>query len=343
MKLTAAALLALLATLSLGPARAVAAPKSAAKSRVTFGVAPASATRPDSRPDFDFGVTPGASLNDHVAVLNFSPKRLSLQLYATDAINTTTGGIGLLPATARPTGAGSWVSLPAPDSTVQVPPVAANGQAGRVIVPFTLRVPDNATPGDHVGGIVAVLRTDGHNSTGQNLVLEQRVGSRLFVRVAGTLAPKLTLTDLHSSYQGTSNPIGRGAVAVSYRVTNSGNVELALNQDVKVTGLLGASRQVQVAKVPLLLPGDSLLETAQVSGVWPELIAHVKVNGLPVAAPGDVDPHLPPVSASARLWAVPWTLLALFLVVAVAIRLAFAVRKRRSAGTAASVPQRVTA
>jgi hypothetical protein len=300
------------------------------KARVTFGVEPANGHKPDSRPHFSFGVTPGASLSDHVAVLNYSAKPLSLQLYATDAVNTSNGGFGLLPATTKPVGAGAWIALPSGTATVKVPAQTAK-HPGEVIVPFVLKVPTNASPGDHVGGIVASLRTVGQNSSGDNVILEQRVATRLFIRVAGTLAPKLTLTDLHAKYHGTLNPFGRGRVTVSYQVNNTGNLEVALNQGVTVSGLFGASRQVALAGVPLLLPGDSLHETAQLAGVWPQFRVRVKVAAQPLPVAGDADPHLQAVTASTSLVAVPWSLVVLVVLILAAVVVAYRARKRRAA------------
>jgi hypothetical protein len=325
---------------------AASAPQAGSTSRVTFGIEPATAHHADTRPHFDYGVTPGASLSDHVAVLNYSAKPLSLQVYATDAINTSNGGFGLLTAGTKPVGAGAWVTVPKRFATVRVPAQTAKAP-GEVIVPFTLKVPDNATPGDHVGGLLASLRTVGKNTSGQTVVLNQRVGTRLFIRVAGTLAPKLTLTDLRATYHGTLNPVGRGNVTVTYQVNNTGNVELALSQGVTISGLLGATSHVGVASVPLLLPGQSLHETAHVSGVWPQLLVRAKVTAQPLAAAGDSDPRLVSVTASTRIWALPWPLIVLILILLVAARLAQLARRRRNQRPADSAPaastDRVTA
>jgi hypothetical protein len=329
-----------------GVTPAAAAPRAASTTRVTFGIEPATAHHADTRPHFDFGVTPGATLTDHVAVLNYSAKPLSLQVYATDAINTSNGGFGLLPAGTKPVGAGAWVTLPKRFATVRVPAQTAKAP-GEVIVPFTVKVPDNAMPGDHVGGILASLRTVGKNATGQAVVLNQRVGTRLFIRVAGTLAPKLTLSDLHASYHGTLNPVGRGSVTVSYQVNNTGNVELALSQGVTISGLLGAKSHVGVASVPLLLPGQSLHETAHLSGVWPQFLVRAKVTAQPLAAAGDSDPRLVAVAASTRIWALPWPLIVLVVILLAAVRLAQLARRRRRQPPADTAPaastERVTA
>jgi len=327
---------------------AVAGPANAAATqdhRVSFGIEPVVLPKEGVRPDFDFGVTSGAIVRDRAAVVNYSGRPLTLQVYATDALNTTTGGFSLLPASARPSGAGSWVTIPARYATVRVP-AEALGRPGHIVVPFTVRVPATATPGDHVGGIVASLQTTGANASGQRIVLDQRTGSRLFIRVAGTLAPRVTVGNLHADYTATVNPVGRGPVRISYVVTNSGNVEYGLRQAVSTHSFLGSSQTVQVARVPLLLPGEALHESVVVNGVWPQVIGKATVHVTPVAAPGDTDPKLVPVSASTHFLEVPWALIVLLLLLLALVAAAVRTMRRRGAGAAdveAAEPKKVPA
>jgi len=311
--------------------------------RVTFGIAPASATGPNGRSYLSYGVTPGAVLRDYVALLNYSPVPLSLQVYVTNASETPNGGFGLLPAGHSVTGVGAWVSLPPVDSTVRVNAKTSSGP-GRLVVPLTVAVPDNATPGDHVGGVVVSLRTIGTNASGQNVVLLQRVGTRVFIRVAGKLAPKVTVEDMRPSYQGTLNPLGKGQVRVSYVLSNTGNVDLALNhQVVKVSGLLGSTRQTVLGGPSLFIPGASLDESVVLTGVWPEFLLHATVSAQPAAA-GATAPDPVVASASATLWAIPWSPIGLLVVVVVlAIGVAFGLRARRAGRPIASQPQVVRA
>jgi hypothetical protein len=328
-----AAVLVLLAVLV-----AVASPASAATSppgRVTFGIEPASATGPDGRPNFAFGMTPGAVLFDHVAVVNYSATPLTLQVYATDATETSGGGFGLLPATSRPTGVGAWISLPPGSATVQVPGEQPTGP-GFVVLPMTVHVPASTSPGDHVGGLVASLRTVGTNATGQTVVLNQRIGSRVFIRVAGTLAPQLTLSGVGATYADTSSPFGTGKVEVTYNVANSGNADLAVHdQQVTVSGLLDDTHTVRLVNIPLLLPGASVTERAVISGVWPQFRLHQTVSVQPVATSGSVG-DLSPVSAGSTLWAVPWTLLVLVLVLVVGLVVWMRRRSRKAPGDESS-------
>jgi hypothetical protein len=297
--------------------------------RVTFGVAPASAGGPDGRSNFSFAVTPGAVLFDHVAALNYSATPLTLQLYATDAVETSSGGFGLLPSGAKPTGVGSWISIPTADATVHVPAQTATGP-GLVVVPITVHIPDKVEPGDHAGGVVVSLSTTETNASGQNVILQQRIGTRVFIRVSGTVVPKLAVTDVHSSYHGTLNPIGEGKVLVSYRVSNVGNVDLALDQSVKVSGLFGSKRAVRLGHVALLLPGTSLSERAVVPKVRPEFIVHETVTAHPSSPAGSSESGLEPATATSTVWAIPWTLLGLIVLFLLAVVAFFRARARRA-------------
>lgn len=296
---------------------------------MTFGIEPASAAGPDGRPNFSFGVTPGGVLDDDAAVVNYSSQPLSLQVYATDGVETSNGGFGLLAAATKPTGVGSWITIPPGDATVHVPP-ESSGAPGHVVVPLTLHVPADASPGDHVGGLVASLQTVGTNSSGQSVVLDQRVGSRVFVSVSGPARPGLTVTDVGASYRGTVDPVGKGTVDVRYVIRNTGNEDLAVSQSVAVSQVVGSTGHAEVPGIPLLLPGASVTEHATVTGLWPQFLLRAKVTavGRPPANSG-----AKPVTAtaSAAVWAIPWPAIAVIGLVALALLVLFLRRPRRRA------------
>ena len=296
--------------------------------RVTFGIEPASASGPDGRPNFSIGVTPGGVLSDYAAVVNYSSQPLALQVYATDGVETNAGGFGLLAAGVKPTGVGTWISIPASDQTVHVPAESSTAP-GQVVVPFTLHVPTSASPGDHVGGIVASLQTVGTNSSGQSVVLDQRVGSRVIASVVGPVQPALAVTDLHAAYEGTANPVGRGRVEISYVVRNTGNVDLSVTQTASVSELLGSTRTVRQPTISLLLPGASVAEHAVLASEWPEFLLHASVTaiGRPPAGSGAKSVE---TTSSVSVWAIPWVALAV--IVAIVLAIVFGRRRRRRAG-----------
>ena len=214
--------------------------------RVTFGIEPAGIGSAAVRSNFSFSATPGAVVNDNVAAVNYSSVPLTLQIYATDAVETSGGGFGLLPGNQKPTGAGSWITLAPGSSTVQVPAETPSGP-GRVVVPFVVHVPFKATPGDHAGGIVASLQTEGSNANGQRIVLDQRVGTRVFILVSGPLTPQLAVTDLHAVTKAReSGRQGPGQDQLSGQ--QHGNVDLGIDQSVAVSGVIGDNHHASLAR-----------------------------------------------------------------------------------------------
>jgi hypothetical protein len=91
---------------------------------------------------------------------------------------------------------------------------------------------------------VVALSTIGRNRNGDAITLVQRTGTRVLMTVEGTLSPRLSVTDVRASYAGSLDPVGRGAVHISYILHNSGNVDLTVTQTASVSGLLGASAPV---------------------------------------------------------------------------------------------------
>ncbi|MFG1671429.1 WxL protein peptidoglycan domain-containing protein [Streptomyces sp. Y7] len=291
--------------------------------RTTFGVQPSAAKKPDTRPNFSYGATPGALVKDHIAVFNYGRKPLTLRVYAQDAFTTADGGFDLFAAEHRPTDAGSWIKLR--ENRVKVP------ARSRVIVPFTLTVPAKATPGDHTAGIVASLSAAGADKKGNKVALDQRVGARVYLRVAGALTPRLAVEDLRTVYQGTANPFGTGTATVTYTVRNTGNVRLAAHQTVSVRDGLGGTAEVaKLRDLPELLPGDSVAVTAKATGVLPAFRDTTSVTIDPEPVRGDIQHRiLPRVTSTEAFTAVPWAFLALLLVLAAVAALVLIRRRRR--------------
>lgn len=297
--------------------------------RVTFGMAPATATGIDSRSSFGYRLLPTMKYSDHVAVLNYSSSPVKLTVDAVDLVNNSTGALDAALTHASSVGAGKWITLQH-GSQVTLPAAKAGKGPGQTIVPFTVHLPAEVTPGDHGAAIVASLSSTGQGEHA-NVKLNQRVATRVIVRVPGDLKPALSVQDLHVDYKGTWNPVSSGKVHVSYTVKNTGNVILGATQQVSINGWLGASVSVPKAKTPDLadlLPGGSAKVSFDVDGVWPTLrgSAHVKLT--PVPQPSDKDLLVKPVDASADFWTVPWAWLAILLVLLLVVIGAVLLRRR---------------
>ncbi len=287
---------------------------------VTFGLTPAQIKDQPFRANFDLEMTPGQVIRDSVRIRNFSSERLELNVYGTDAFNAANGAVDLLPGATDPKDAGTWITLEKESLSL-----ASNDFAD---VPFTLRVPATGVePGDHIAGIVASYLGETTAADGQVVKLDRRIGTRVQVRIAGELTPQLVISNLKTRYDGTWNPIGRGSMDVSYRVTNVGNVRMGVDQQIKISSPIGfPSTTVRPAPLTDLLPGNTVEVTEKVSGVWPTFRANTKVALTPIASrEGDTFPPNVAASAKAGNWAIPWATILLLIVLAIAWKL----RQRR--------------
>lgn len=292
--------------------------------QVTFGVLPATGDKPDARPAFGYGATPGGQLQDKVAVKNYSATPLQLRVYATDTTTSTKGQFELLPSATKPRVIGAWIKLDMRTSVITLPPNSYT------VIPFRLTIPKDAPPGDHTGAILASLDTIGNDKTGLKVKLEQRVGSRVAVRVTGPLHPRLSVTEFHASYKSNSvQPSARGHVAVSYIVKNTGNVRLGAKETLRISGLIGGGTSAPVPDVPELLPGDSFPVSTVVRDVLPGIRLTVRTKMTAIPHPGDVNPAMGPIRHSAGLWAVPWLLLLLIVLIVTGIGWRLVRRRRR--------------
>jgi hypothetical protein len=281
-------------------------------------VIPASATQPDFRSKFTYtNIKPGSTISDHVAVINRSAQSVAFSVYATDATGTTAANaLILMPAAQKPVDVGSWVSFAkgARRLTIVIP-----GHKG-IIEKFKLAVPRQATPGDHTGGMIASVGFNRTNAQGQIVREDQRIAVPIELRVAGPLQPGLRVESISTGFRNPLSPFGTGSATVSYTVHNVGNVRLTGSQAVSVAGPFGTSSQIQLKNLPTVLPGDSIRMTAQPRGLYPlgPMTAHVHLSqAIPPGQPA-LALRTRAVTGSASLFAVPWSLIVLIIVLIVA-------------------------
>lgn len=300
------------------------APTPAPGSQVSWSVRPSSPDGPDGRRVIDASLAPGGSVQEHVLVENLSDHAVTFDITANDGYLTASGKFDMRPRAHVPVEAGAWVqavdslSLDAGDSAV---------------VPILLVVPADATPGDYSAGVAASLvsSTDGLVST------EHRIGVRVNVRVAGELAPALTLGDLEAHYVQSWNPFAPGSVAISSTVANSGNVRLRSELSADVAPWAGSTRTV-ASGAPDLSPGSQAVVAVTAERIWP--LGPVRTTVTLHSAEGSAAPE--PEVHTLTTWAlpVPQLLLALAaLAVVLVLRAALRARRRRFADLLAQARQ----
>jgi hypothetical protein len=264
--------------------------------------------QPGSRPNLSYDLAPGAKITDSVTIFNYGNTQLTFGIYSTDAFNDPSGGFDLLAGDKTPIDVGSWVTLP--QSHITVKPLTS------VQMPFTLTVPPDARPGDHAAAILASSIVNGQDTLGKVVLLDRRAGTRIYVRVAGPLQPVLTVEKIQTTYHASSNPFD-GSLDVRYTVTNAGNVRLGAHQLVELKTPFGRRMKQAVGKdIVELLPGNSLTFSVHFKQVTAavRLTAQIVVTPFPAGEPKG---STTATSRSGHAWAIPWTLLALVVILSV--------------------------
>jgi len=285
--------------------------------KVSWSEVPASATQTDSRVRYAYtNIKPGSVIQDHVAIINRGKVNAAFSVYATDATGTTaSNALTFLQVGVKPKDVGSWVKF-TPSNTPLLSLLIPAGHG--IIESFNVNVPTFATPGDHTGGMVAQVGVPSRNARGQQVMEYQRIVIPLELRVIGPLHAGLQVQSISTGFSTSVNPFGTGSATISYSVYNSGNVRLTGTQLVQVTGPFGMKSTVKPPPLPVVLPGDSVRITATLPGLYPAgpLDAHVTVSpGWPkTAAPLSVP--LTQADSSASLFAFPWSVLGLLVLLA---------------------------
>ncbi len=298
------------------------------RARETWGISPVRSGKADDRTFMSYQIGAGGQYSDKVVLLNYGIASVRLNVFAADLSNDVDGNVVAGLDTDTPKDAASWVRLGGRELTATVPPRTRTGP-GQVLVPFTIAVPSGATPGDHSAAIMAQLSSLGKNPDSQNVRLNQRIGTRIYLRVNGKLDPRLTVDNLTVSYRQSLNPVGGGAAVVDYTVHNTGNVRLSAQQAVSVTGMFGTSSKVVTpAGVQLLFPGGSQQVRVRVSGVFPAIFEKSHVTVTPKLFDDQQSMTVPSAAATDSFTAVPWMLLLCLLVLVLLIVAAWLLRRR---------------
>ncbi|MFJ4644381.1 WxL protein peptidoglycan domain-containing protein [Streptomyces bobili] len=205
-----------------------------------------------ARPYFYVSADRGQTIEDKVVVVNRTDRPLTFKLYAADAYNTARdGGFAVRTPGERMRGVGAWAK-PAKDR-VTVP--------GRksVTVPFTIRVPADAEPGDHPGAIVALDERVEQAGGGFALGVRRAVGARVYLQVGGPTLPALAVEDVRFGHDRPLVPgFGDSTATISYTLHNTGNVTLDPKVELRARGLFGRTLLARdLTAVPSeLLPGQ---------------------------------------------------------------------------------------
>jgi len=304
--------LAALAPLAAG---AIAPSVAGAASNGLWSVFPTAPAGRQAQPYVTPDLTPGTQSGGSVTIDNYTGEPLSVDLYAADAFNTAGGGLSLRRQIDPQVGIGRWLHLD--ESHVVVP------ARGAVEVGYVIDTPDNAAPGDHVGGIVAEETTGTPAKAGAvPITVLEAVGVRVYARVRGPLHPRLSLAHLSVEIPRPLSSQFGGQVTARVRLSlrDVGNTVVTPTVRVSMTNPLGRTGSKVRVALPELLPGSSLTPTLLVPGVAP--LVHLRTSVSVVAAGARA-------GVTRQSWAVPWGLVALAALFVLLVVLALVVFRRR--------------
>jgi hypothetical protein len=291
----------------------------------SWALAPAAADATSgNRPDLTYTAAPGATIKDAITVYNYGNVTETFNVYATDAFNNADGKFDILPGDKKAVDAGSWLKLDQGVLTV-VP-------GKQVTIPISITIPADATPGDHVGAVVASSGAVGQSPDNKVVTLDRRTGTRLYIRVTGKLNPDLHVANVATDYSQSANPLG-GKAHVTFRVENRGNVRLGGKITVTISGPFGLmEKKVTLPELDEVLPGQKFDLSADLKDVPAMFLDSTTVKVVPSSksAVGD----LATSSGDASNFAPPILVLVVLLVLIIGLLL-LRMRRRRIAPTAA--------
>ncbi|MEY2471564.1 MAG: hypothetical protein QOK28_893 [Actinomycetota bacterium] len=221
-------------------------------------------TPTESKPDdpnsgqwFVFNAEPGQTVFTTARIGNPARVPQTVKLYLADLVFGK-DGTPTIPK-GDPTDVGAWGAFDEKEVTL------APQQFVRMR--FTLRIPDNADPGDHVGAVVAESSPEASAQAG-GLKIIKRVATRLYVTLPGAATQSFKITNVTKKLGSKWWP---STLEVTTLLTNTGRVRL--RPDVRING-------VKAKGTDVLLARSVEKYTANVHVPWygGPMTAHVKVS-----------------------------------------------------------------
>lgn len=141
---------------------------------------------------FNFEIPPGQSQTASIVIKNLGSNTLTVSTYSADGTNSSQGTFALTSRSREQRHIGNWVTFAEP--TITIPPRTD------VTVPFSIGVPDNATPGNYGGGIAVEATSaelSGNDPLNENgaVTTAARIFVRTFVNVPGERVNDYEWTD----------------------------------------------------------------------------------------------------------------------------------------------------
>ncbi len=187
-----------------------------------------------------FELEPGQTQEASVEVENLDKNQLYLNFYSADATQSNQGTFALTSIKAPQQHIGTWVNFTTPKQTID--------PKEKRQIPFTIKVPENITPGTYGGGIAAETTTAGNNSQNGAVKVNARMFIKLFIKVPGEKKHEFEWSDF-SYVPATVNT--KPQFTLKYK--NLGNTVIIASQKIEIANMLnGEMKIVELPDVTLL-------------------------------------------------------------------------------------------
>jgi hypothetical protein len=196
---------------------------------------------------FVYNLVPGEERKDSLLLKNDSNERLKVKIYPVDGVTTADGTFALKMREEDNTDLGSWVFLPQKEVVLQ--------PKENKKVAFVIRVPEDASVGDHLGGIVLEREPV---STEGNINIVTRVGVRIYETVPGELKEEASLG--HFSYKLSGKGLRRN-IYFTFPIGNSGNLRLEPQGKIEIFWPLIGKKVASLTtdNLGMVLPGSKVV------------------------------------------------------------------------------------
>ena len=209
-----------------------------------------------------YEIKPTKSVEDIMTIKNNSDQTIRLKIYAVDSTQSSDGAVAFKLSTAKQETVGLWLKLNS--DTVEIAPLKS------IIVPYTINIPEQVTPGTYQGALVAEIAQDqAEGAEGKAIKVSTRLTEPLYISIPGRKTIDYSL-DQFTVDQSTGNP------TFHIRLINQGNVFLKTEASLSITGLLLQKPYEISLNKPTILQGDSYEKT--VTMVSPPLFGNYEAT-----------------------------------------------------------------
>lgn len=254
---------------------------------------------------FEMSANPGQEWSSVVRVTN--PNPYELRIY-TDVVNfAPQGEVGqgkFIPLNDTDTESlGNWIDFATDEYSIR--------PEQTIEIPFTIKVPDNASPGGHYAAVLIGTRSLDTGAGATLVETSQVITSLVFLGVSGEVIEDGSIREFHSIKAITERP----EMTFELRFQNSGNVHVLPQGEIKILNMWGQERGVIPVNRQTLfgnvLPDSIRKYTFSWSGEW-SLADMGRYTAVATLAYGQNERKF--ASAETSFWVIPWKILTIIVI-----------------------------